>query len=77
MLVTIDKLTQFLKLLLINLRNLSLKNTLFKGEVKFHLPLGDKGLKPSQHQSFNSSEGRAYGSHAATLGSIPRSCFDF
>lgn len=48
MLVTIDEMTQFLKLPLMNLKNLSYKHTHFKEKVKFHLPLGDKGLNNSK-----------------------------
>ena len=48
MLVTIDEMTQFLKLPLMNLKNLSYKHTHFKEKVKFHLLLGDKGLNNSK-----------------------------
>ena len=43
--MAIHWLTQSLKFLLINLRNLLLKNTFFQGGVKIHPPSGDKGLK--------------------------------
>ena len=50
-LVAIHCLTQFLKFLLINLRNQLLKNTFFQGGVKIHPPSGDKGLKGSGSNS--------------------------
>ena len=46
-LVAIHCMTQFLKFLLINLRNQLLKNMFFQGGVKIHPPSGDKGLSAS------------------------------